>query len=256
MKILVLEDEKIAAQNIIGILTNYFDNESSIQWVQSIEHGLNYLNKHGDPDLILSDIELLDGQAFNLYDQYEVACPIIFTTAYDQFLLKAFQTNGIAYLLKPFSADELINALDKYLKLFKTQKAPLLNSAMVNEFKEAFTSSQKKYKKRFTIKKTSGIYLLETKDIVYFLAENDLIFAVDRQAKKHVLNNSLNEIEELLDPSEFFRINRSEIVNIEYIEKMENYFGNRLSISLTNIKDSLKTSGPKTASFRKWVDGN
>lgn len=254
MQILVLEDEKIAAQNIINLVSAYFNNEVLIQWVQSVEQGLNYLDKNGDPDLILSDIELLDGQAFSLYEQYEVVCPIIFTTAYDQFLLKAFQTNGIAYLLKPFSADELTTALDKYLKLFKSQKQPQINASLLTEFKEALASNQKKYKKRFTIKKTSGIILLETKDIAYFTAKNDLIYAVDLNSKKHVLNNSLSDIEKLVNPSEFFRINRAEIINIKFVERMENYFGNRLAIKLKNMNESLKTSGPKTAAFRKWVE--
>ena len=256
MNILVLEDEKIAALNIIDLLTNYFDIRPSIQWVQSVEQGLIHLQKHGDPDLILSDIELLDGQAFSIYEQYEVSCPIIFTTAYDQFLLKAFQTNGIAYLLKPFSVDELTSALDKYLKLFKTKNHPKLDASLVAEFKKALKGAQKQYKNRFTIKKSSGIILLETKDICYFAAKNDLIYAIDSANKKHVINNSLNEIEKLLDPSEFFRINRAEIININFIEKMENYFGNRLAIKLRHIETTLKTSGPKTASFRKWVEGD
>ncbi len=256
MNILVLEDEKLAAQNMIRLLSDYFEQEIFIQWVQSVRQGLDYLQKNDHPDLIISDIELLDGQAFTLYQQYDVKSPIIFATAYDQYLLDAFQTNGIAYLLKPIKDEDLFAALDKYLKLFKNEPVVQLDSKMIEDFKSALTASQKEYKKRFTIKKTSGIFLLKTSSIIYFLAENDLVFAIDNKGKRHVINYRMSDLEELLDPTKFFRINRSEIVHIEYIEKMEAYFGNRLVIHLPGVKEGLKTSGPKTASFRKWLEGN
>jgi len=103
MKILLLEDEKLAAQKLLQLLYAYFEHDLEIKWVQSVQQGLKYLKENGDPDLILSDIELLDGKVFRLYEQYDVKSPIIFATAYDQYLLEAFQTNGIAYLLKPYA---------------------------------------------------------------------------------------------------------------------------------------------------------
>ncbi|MEM6321016.1 MAG: LytTR family DNA-binding domain-containing protein, partial [Bacteroidota bacterium] len=180
MKILLLEDEKLAAQKVLQLLYGYFEHELDIKWVQSVQQGLKYLRENGDPDLILSDIELLDGKVFRLYEQYEVKCPIIFATAYDQYLLDAFQTNGIAYLLKPYSDEDLKNALDKYLKLFHSEdKGNALSMAMIGELKAALKSSQREYKKRFTIKKASGIFLLKTEDIAYFTASDDLVFAMD-----------------------------------------------------------------------------
>lgn len=256
MKILLLEDEKLAAQKLLRLLYDYFEDELEIKWVQSVQKGLIYLKENDAPDLILSDIELLDGKVFKLYEQFEVQSPIIFTTAYDQYLLEAFQTNGIAYLLKPFSEEDLKKALDKYLKLFHNDSTPnALSSTMINELKAALTSSQKEYKKRFTIKKTSGIFLLKTENIAYFSASDDLVFAVDDKNKRHAVNYRMTDLDDILDPAQFFRINRSEIVNINFIEKMEAYFGNRLVINLKNIAATLKTSGPKTAAFRKWVEG-
>lgn len=255
MKILLLEDEKLAAQNIIRLLYDYFEQELEIKWVQSVQQGLKYLKENEEPNLILSDIELLDGKVFKLYEQYEVQSPIIFTTAYDQYLLEAFQTNGIAYLLKPFEDEDLKKALDKYLKLFGKEEPVALNQQMIAEFKTALLSSQKEYKKRFTIKKASGIFLLNTSDVAYFTASDDLVFAIDDKNKRHVVNYRMSDLEELLDPSLFFRINRSEIININYIQKMDAYFGNRLAIIMKNDKATLKTSGPKTAVFRKWVEG-
>jgi len=223
--------------------------------VQSVQQGLSYLKENDMPDLILSDIELLDGKVFKLYEQYEVKSPIIFTTAYDQYLLEAFQTNGIAYLLKPFSNEDLKKALDKYLKLFGGEEKSGLDLKMIDELKSALFNSQKEYKKRFTIKKKSGIFLLNTEDVSYFSADDDLVFAYDKDNKKHVVNYRMSDLEEMLDPAIFFRINRSEIININFIEKMEPYFGNRLVVKMKNAKERLKTSGPKTSIFRKWVEG-
>lgn len=255
MKILLLEDEKLAAQNIIRLLYDYFEQELEIKWVQSVQQGLKYLKENEEPNLILSDIELLDGKVFKLYEQHEVKSPIIFTTAYDQYLLEAFQTNGIAYLLKPFEDEDLKKALDKYLKLFGKDETVALNQQMIEEFKTALLSSQKEYKKRFTIKKASGIFLLNTSSVAYFTASDDLVFAIDDKNKRHVVNYRMSDLEELLDPSLFFRINRSEIININFIQKMDAYFGNRLAIIMKNDNVTLKTSGPKTAIFRKWVEG-
>lgn len=256
MKILLLEDEKLAAQKLLQLLYDYFEQELDIKWVQSVQQGLKYLKENGDPDLILSDIELLDGKVFRLYEQYEVKSPIIFATAYDQYLLEAFQTNGIAYLLKPYSDEALKKALDKYLTLFRSEgKNNALDATMIEELKSALQSSQKEYKKRFTIKKTSGIFLLKTENIAYFTASDDLVFAMDDKNKRHVVNYRMSDLEDILDPTIFFRINRSEIININFIEKMEAYFGNRLVVTMRNDKNGLKTSGPKTAAFRKWVEG-
>ncbi|MFK7981216.1 MAG: LytR/AlgR family response regulator transcription factor [Saprospiraceae bacterium] len=126
---------------------------------------------------------------------------------------------------------------------------------MIEELKSALKSSQKEYKKRFTIKKTSGIFLLRTENIAYFTASDDLVFAMDDKNKRHVVNYRMSDLEDILDPAIFFRINRSEIININFIAKMEAYFGNRLVVSMKNDRVGLKTSGPKTAAFRKWVEG-
>lgn len=256
MKILLLEDEKLAAQKTLHLLYDYFEYELEVKWLQSVQQGLQYLKNNEPPDLILSDIELLDGKVFKLYEQFEVKSPIIFITAYDEYLLEAFQTNGIAYLLKPFTDEALKKAIDKYLKLFRSvDQSNALNLEIVQELKAALMSSQKEYKKRFTIKKPSGIFLLKTEDIIYFTADSDLVRAIDRNNRKHVINYRMSDLEELLDPALFFRINRSDMIHLNFIEKMEPYFGNRLVISMQNTKASLKTSGPKTAAFRKWVEG-
>lgn len=255
MNILFLEDEQLAADKVKSLLAVYFEEHLTITWVKSIQEGLKYLKNEPMPDLIISDIELLDGNAFTLYENYSVSCPIIFATAYDQFLLKAFQTNGIAYLLKPFDEKQFIQALDKYQKLFHSKEASVLTKDIILDLKQALSSSQKEYKNRFVIKKTSGIFLLNVSDIVCFRADGDLVFAFDNKKNKHIVQNRLSEIEEMLDPTHFFRPNRSEIIHIDYIEKIEPFFNNRLVIHLSHLAESIKTSASKTAGFRKWIEG-
>lgn len=251
--ILVFEDEQLAAERIQRLLKEYYNNEINITWIQSVAEGITYLHNN-TPDLILSDIELLDGRAFKVFEQTEIKAPIIFTTAYDQFLLEAFKTNGIAYLLKPIADDQLIDALDKYEKMFETKKEYILQPTVIQDLKQALDQSKTSYRRRFTIKKSSGIFILNVDDITHFSADDNIVFGIDSNNKKHIVNHRMSELEEILDPTVFFRINRSEIVNINYIEKMESYFNNRLTITINGVKEALKTSGPKTSAFRKWID--
>jgi len=193
----------------------------------------------------------LDGSSFSVYDEQKVNCPIIFCTAFDQYILKAFQSNGIAYLLKPYNDERFAEAIEKYELLFSTNKEGINNET----FQElnAIVSS-KDYKKRFSIKKKGGIKLMNVVDISGFQANGDFSFAYDQAGQKHVINYSLGDIESKVDPDKFFRINRSEMVNIDFIEKIEAYFKNRLSIKLQGREDSIHTSTSRTPEFRNWID--
>ncbi|MEM9931142.1 MAG: LytTR family DNA-binding domain-containing protein [Bacteroidota bacterium] len=255
MRLLLLEDEQLAADRIQALLKDYFGPDLALQWGQSIQEGLAFLANNPPPDLIISDIELLDGSAFSIYQQIEVTAPIIFVTAYDQYLLDAFNTNGIGYVLKPYTDEALRVVLDKYQKLLqRSEQVPTVSAAVIEQLKAAMHKGRQDYKERFTVKKSSGIYFLKTADIKFFQADGDLVFAFDHEGKKHLINFRMSELEEKLDPRVFFRINRGQMVNIEYIVKLESYFGNRLSISIQGGSEALITSGPKTAAFRKWVE--
>lgn len=253
MQILLIEDEALAAKKLNELLSKYFGSPNT-KWLKSVDDSLSYLNTHDMPDLIISDIELLDGNVFSLFEQFKIKCPIIFVTAYDQFLLQAFKTNGIAYVLKPFDEEEFNITLDKYNQLFGNNKKEVLPTKILQDLKNALNSSQKEYKNRFVIKKASGIFLLSAKDVVYFQADSDIVFAFDNQQTKHIVQHRLSELEDMLDPNKFFRINRGEIIHIDYIKNIEPYFNNRLVVNLTKAKEGLKTSTSKTAAFRKWIE--
>ncbi|MFD2890889.1 LytR/AlgR family response regulator transcription factor [Flavobacterium chuncheonense] len=252
-RILIIEDETPARKKLRRFIEELDSPTEIVSEIGTVQSAIEFLSTN-QPDLIFSDIELLDGNAFEIYSQISVNCPIIFTTAYDQFWMNAFEGNGIAYLLKPFSKERFRLAWDKFLLLRNsTSEAQNAIASLTKLIQQNI--SEKSYKKRFTIKIHQGIYLLETENILFFEAEDGVVFAYDNQGKKHLLTEpTLREIEEQLSPTDFFRINRSELIHKHYIEKIERYNKNTLAIKLKEYKTYLKTSQNQTAAFREWVE--
>lgn len=253
IKILIIEDEIPARKKLKRFLEALDTKTEVVAEIDTVETAIEFLN-HSRVDIIFSDIELLDGNAFEIYNRVKVSCPIIFTTAYDQFLMNAFESNGIAYLLKPFSQGRFQLAWDKFL-LFRNlisnenQQLSTLTNLILHNF------SKINYKKRFTINTHQGIYFLDTQNITFFEASESVVFAFDITGKKHLLNNStLKEIEQQLNPEEFYRINRSSLINKQHVEKIERYTKNILAIKIKAGKNHLKTSQSNTASFREWIE--
>ncbi len=254
MKILILEDEIPAYEKLLNFITTEIPNAQIVGWARSNTGAQSLLQKGIAIDIIFSDIELLDGTSFETFEAVKVRCPIIFCTGFDQYVLKAFQTNGIAYLLKPYTLDNFREAYTKYQTLFAKSVSPSLAPNVLNELKQMLQSDKRAYQRRFTSKKKEGIKLLETTAIVCFEANGDFCLASDFKGSKHVINHSLGEIENKVDPNSFFRINRSQLINIDFIDKIDNHFKNKLSISMRHLTGSFLTSSAKTADFRKWLE--
>lgn len=253
MKILILEDEIPAYQKLTKCLDSFFDVKISQDWARSITEAEKFLIKN-TYDFILSDIQLLDGISFDLFHKIKIDTPIIFCSAHDEYLFQAFNTNGIAYILKPYSQDDFDKAILKYQSLFKKGDYSSLDTAAINALKSALQEEHTTYKKRFVIKKASGIQLLNAIDISLITASGDFCFAYDKEGKRHTISQNLGSLFQQLNPKKFFKINRSEIVNIDFIEKIESHFKNRLLISIKNHKDKMMTSSSTTSDFRKWLE--
>jgi len=253
MNILILEDEIPAYQKLITNLSNYFNEKVTHDWARSIAEGLPLLttNKY---DVILSDIQLLDGTSFDLFNQTTIICPIIFCSAHDDYLFEAFNSNGIAYILKPYTEKKFKQALDKYQSLFNQKKYTSLNPSVLNALKTALKEENTHYKKRFVIKKTTGIQLLQVTDISLIEASGDFCIVTDNNAKRHTISQNLGNITTQLSPKKFFKINRSQLVHIDFIKNIESHFKNRLLITLQGVKDKVMTSSATTADFRKWLE--
>ena len=252
IKILILEDEIPARKKLKRFLEELDTQIEIIAEIDTVAMGIIFLESN-TVDLIFSDIELLDGNSFEIYNQVSLSCPIIFTTAYDQFWMNAFDSNGIAYLLKPFSKDRFQKAWDKFLMFRNTPNdGNKLLSNLTKIIEQNF--AKKSFKKRFTVHNRQGIYFLDTENISFFEASEGVVFAYDTIAKKHLLSEStLKEIEEQLDSSDFFRLNRSELINKSHIEKIERHAKNTLIVKLKGCQKYLSTSQKTTASFRIWI---
>ncbi|MFK8009470.1 MAG: LytR/AlgR family response regulator transcription factor [Saprospiraceae bacterium] len=252
MKIIIIEDEILAAEKLTNFIKKYDSEVEILATLDSIRACLDWFEKNEIPDLIFSDIELLDGNVFSFFQHKKITCPIIFATAYDEFLMKAFNENGIAYLLKPFDFKAFQQAMGKYEQLKNNFKN--FDDFLMDKIKTSFSRNEKDFKKRFAVKTAKGIFIINVDEIAFIRAEEGLVFCITKNQKKFTLNHSLNELEQLLNPTVFFRLNRSEIINVNFIEKLENYFNDRLSVSLRNFKEKLISSASRTAALRRWID--
>lgn len=253
MKILILEDEIPAYKKLQTFVNECFETEVAHDWARSNKDGKAFLLKN-KYDFILSDIQLLDGISFDLYNELDITSPIIFCSAHDEYLFQAFNTNGIAYILKPYTKLDFKKAIEKYQSLFQKGDYNTLNQQTITELKSALKEENTKYKKRFVIKKTKGIQLLNVSEISLIEASGDFCIATDNNGKRHTISQTLGAIHQQLQPVKFFKINRSQIINIDYIDNIESHFKNRLLIKISNAKEKVMTSSSTTSDFRKWLE--
>ncbi len=255
MNILIVEDEELAVKKIKKTLAAV-DETAVVQGeTDSIESTVQWLEKNTAPDLILMDIELADGQSFEIFKLTEVKSPVIFTTSYDEFALKAFKVNSIDYLLKPVQKEELEAALIKYKTLNENKSSSSNTLSMDDLVKQLQQKLQpKEYRKRFLVKHGQRLVSIDVNDIAYFFADGRLNFFITQDNKKYVVDYTMDELEDMIDPSYFFRISRSFYVSVNSIEKIDDYFGNRLILGLkpVNSKEAL-VSREKVTEFKTWM---
>ena len=251
MRILILEDEIPAEKKLVNYLIDYFGKSVELESARTVKEGIGLLEKNPDYDLILSDIKLLDGNAFDIFRKVTTKTPIIFCTAYHEHLLQAFQSNGIAYVLKPYQRKYLESALEKFDTLFEPKST---RRDIFNQLKEVLETNDKNYKKRLAIKKRDGIKLLETSQIGLIQANGDFCKIMDSNGRLHSISKSIGMLIKELNPKQFFKINRSQIVGIEHIEKIVPYSKNRFALTITGVKEYAITSTSVTKEFRIWLE--
>ena len=252
MKIFIVEDEELAVKKLQKTLQAIDANLEVTGTADSIAAAVEWLQTNDRPDLILMDIELADGQSFEIFNLIEVKSPVIFTTSYDEYALKAFKVNSVDYLLKPIQKDELEAAISKFQQMkenFQGGKAADAQiSSLVKELQQ--TLHQKDFRKRFLVKHSQKLISIEVDRIAYFFSDDRLNFFKSYDDKKYVIDYTMDEIEQMLDPEQFFRINRAFIVSIKSIDQIQEYFGNRLKLNLKPIIDKeALVSREKVASF-------
>lgn len=250
MRVIIIEDELPASKRLSKFIKQYDPNNQIIEKFARVKETLMWIRQNPQPDLVFADIELLDGNIFHILETNEITCPIIFTTAYDQFLLQAFEKNGIAYLLKPFSFEKFIGAMQKFESL--KQSFSLSQQIFWEEIQTKLHNP--KYKERFVIKVKDGIQLLETKQIAFIQIQNGILFAFNAVGEKFPLNENLTALEKALNPQIFFRLNRNEMINLNFIKNLKPDFHDRLVVHLRNLNVKLVASTNRTPLLRKWLE--
>lgn len=250
MNVLIVENEKPAADRLIRILNNIDKSITITGIAESVEDTINRLQESPKPDLILMDIQLDDGLCFEIFETAKVDIPVIFTTAYDEYTLKAFKVNSIDYLLKPIDEGLLKSALAKFKKLYAD------NDLFKNDFKKLLFEFRDQYKSRFLIKIGEKFKSTPAGEISHFYINERNVFLSDNQGKDYGVDYSLEQLQTILDPRKFFRINRECIVNIDAIALMYSYSSSRLQLTLKNREKSelFVVSRDKVTEFKRWID--
>lgn len=252
MNILIVEDEELAQRKLQKTLGAVDATAKVVGITDSIQSTVGWLQSNPTVDLILMDIELADGQSFEVFNLVDVKAPVIFTTSYDEYALKAFKVNSVDYLLKPVQSEDLQMALDKYKKLAAARGSDVNIDTLVKQIQQQM--QPREYRKRFLVKLAQKLVSVEVHEIAYFYSDGRLNFFKTADNKKFVVDYTMDELEEMLDPDRFFRISRSFFVAIDAIEKIEDYFGNRLILSLKpNTEKEALVSREKVGEFKKWM---
>ena len=245
MKIIIIEDEKPAARLLKRRIEKLGYDVSEM--LHSVEESINWLKNNSQPDLIFLDIQLSDGISFQIFEEVNINSAIIFTTAYDEYVLKAFKLNSVDYLLKPVDEDELAFAIEK----FEKQREVKIN---YTDFKNLF-NKDKTYKERFTTKIGTSIKMLSTEDVEIFYSENKATYAFTKDGKNYLLDYTLEKVEELINPKIFFRVNRGQLIKVDAIKDISVYSNSRLKITLSKFNEQeCIVSREKVNDFRNWLE--
>ena len=252
MKVIVIEDEKPAARRLkrmaedlgLDVLAMLHSVEESMEWLQSNEH----------PELIFLDIQLSDGLSFEIFENVEVKSAIIFTTAYDEYALKAFKLKSIDYILKPIDNDDLSIAIDKYKDL--SQKPNESLQFDLNQIKQMLVNPlDRQFKKRFTIRIGQHLKMINTSEIVCFYSQDKGTYLQTNQGRSYLLDFSLEQLENILDNEIFFRVNRKCYINLDYIDDIIIYSNSRLKIAIKSFDVfEIIVSREKVRDFKKWIE--
>ncbi len=251
MNILLIEDEYHAQEYLAGLLKKIAPTSEILAKIDSVEDAVDWFKNNPDPDLIFMDIQLADGLSFSIFEKVKVNAPTIFITAFDKYTLQAFKVNSIDYLLKPVDTEELQNALTKYQEIHSNK-----NGFDTDSLQRALSqiSQKNNFRQRFLIKQGKDFIYVPTENIAYLYSEDSFTFLVDAQNKRHLLESSLDQIEKEIDPDQFFRINRKQIVHIQSIQKIFSFFNNRLKLNLNpESKTEAIVSRERVRSFKEWA---
>jgi two-component system LytT family response regulator len=250
---LIIEDEPAAARRLQKMVAEYEPSIKVNAILDSIKSAVDWFNSHPMPDIIFLDINLGDGLSFAIFEKVEITCSVIFTTAYDEYAIKAFKHNGIDYLLKPIKIEELEFSINKFLHQ-QTGHDNLIQHNL-KLLMGSFSGSTNHWKKRFIVNFGDKIKAIEVADIAYFMILEKYTFLVTRLNESFGINYSLEQLEEVLNPDEFFRANRKFLIRFAAIKNMWSYSRSRVKLELLPpANDDVIVSSERSAAFKEWLN--
>jgi DNA-binding LytR/AlgR family response regulator len=249
VKVLIIEDELPASQKLERLLKETDESIEVVGVLESVEDSTNWFLQNPGPDLIFMDIQLNDGLSFEIFENIEIKTPIVFTTAFDEYALKAFKVNSVDYLLKPVSLEELKKAIDKFRVIHQKGLESIKIESLINQL-------QPRNKERFLIKIGEHFRSVQASGINYFFIKDRFSFINVDKGKNYMIDYSLDKIEKIVDPGTFFRVNRNYIINFKAIRDIVAYSSSRLKIYLNNMLDDneIIVSRERVTEFKKWMD--
>ncbi len=252
MTILIIEDEEPAFRRLQKMLKELVPDHTLLDQIVSVSSAIKWFKENQAPDLIISDIQLSDGISFEIFKQVDIKCPVIFTTAYDQYAIEAFKVNSIDYLLKPVKKEELEKAVAKFRSLVPATSQPAIDiNKLLQSLQPASTND---YKKRFVVRYGEHIKTIDIEEVVYFYTEDKATFLCTKDARRFVVDFNLDTLDSMLDPKIFFRINRQYIISIHSIAEMFAYSKSRVLIKLNPpAKHETIVSTERSADFKHWL---
>jgi len=255
MKIVIIEDEVQTAWDLQTSIQQLQPDYEVVATLDSVEEGLEWFSHNAQPDLIFSDIQLGDGLAFEILQQVKLTCPVIFCTAYDEYALRAFQSNGVDYLLKPIKQESLKKSLDKF-NLFKNPKTNY-NGLLLQDLMEKITQNFKSYKSTFLVSFRDKMIPVNSNDIIFFKITDEGVELFTKNNHRYRLPYSLDHIESMVDPKLFYRANRQYLIAYHAIKEVENYFDRKLLINIDNLNtEPIIVSKAKAADLLKWLENH
>lgn len=249
MEILIIEDEQRAARQLEKLLKNSSFGFQILSVIDSIEETVLWFKDNPCPDLIFMDIQLADGLSFEIFHKIEINIPIIFTTAFDQYAIRAFKVNSIDYLLKPIQQEDLNNALNKFNK----SKPEIIEPLVLKELLNSLQTSKRR--KGILVKEGNSFVQIQTAELAYIYSQTSITFGITLDNRRFIIDETLDNLFDSLELSEFYRINRGQIVMRYAIKKIEPYFNHRLKLQILNSRDlEFVVSRQKTTDFKEWLN--
>ncbi|MDN5284650.1 MAG: two component transcriptional regulator, LytTR family [Mucilaginibacter sp.] len=251
MNIIIIEDEIKAAKSLAGMITEIRPDAKILAQLQSIERAVTYFAENDQPDLIFMDVQLADGICFDIFKAVKITCPVVFCTAFDEYSLEAFKANGIDYVVKPISKENIVGAfkkVDELKNFFQQSLIPNIGDLLTR-------MGSPEGKKSFLVNKLNKYLTIATDTIAFFYIRNETTTIVCFDQQEYSLTQSMDHVHSLLSPTQFFRLNRQYLINFAAVKEIERYFARKLFVKLTiPTPDKLLVNKEKTQTFLSWLE--